>query len=98
MSRLGQIRRRDWSDLAVVFGPNMRYVEEDYADLMQHAPEVLLGYRVMLATSQTNIRGLRVQKLVILDAEYGMWDRAWIADARACLNFGTKAKVERYRV
>lgn len=68
MSLIERIQRPEWTDLAVVMGPNVRWVECDYEDLVRYAPEVLLGYRVLLATpdSALRLRGRNIRKLVLL--------------------------------
>lgn len=58
-----------WTDLALMLGPNLRWVEEDYEDLQHAYPEVFLGYRVLLATPNTNFDGYRIMKLVIVGTE-----------------------------
>jgi hypothetical protein len=73
--------RPDYTDLAVVFGPNMRWVREDYDDLQKHAPEVLLGYRVRLATPYDRLWGFWITKLVLLEGPYRTQDWSRIQDA-----------------
>jgi hypothetical protein len=63
-------RRRDWTDSAIVTGPTLRWIEDDYEDLRRAHPEVLLGYNVRLVPWSTlggYLRGLILSKLVILD-------------------------------
>lgn len=67
-------KHREFTDMAVVLGPNERWVEDDYADLQHAFPEVLLGYRVLLATPQTRLHGYRITKLVLVGSErYDPW-------------------------
>jgi hypothetical protein len=64
-----RIQHPEYTDLAVVMGPNVRWTEYDYLDLQQHAPEVLLGYRVLLMTPDSaphKLRGRWIKKLVLL--------------------------------
>lgn len=56
----GRILHPEFTDLAVVIGPNARWVEDDYEDLQRSRPEVLLGYRVKLLTPwDINRNGLK---------------------------------------
>ena len=59
--------RPQYTDLAVVLGVTARQVEVDCADLVRAYPEVLLGYRVLLATPNRVMRGYWISKLVVLD-------------------------------
>lgn len=64
----------EFTDLALVVGPNVRWTEDDYEDLQRYHPEVLLGYRVRLLTARDVVegrhRGLRPEKVVVLNAAY----------------------------
>lgn len=91
-----------YTDLAVVLGPNLRFVQFDFEDLQRFAPEVLLGYRVRLATvdsvSRGALRGLYISKLVILDGISQARDfHIAYNEARVCLAL-SGGKVETYRV
>lgn len=66
MRFFGRVLNPDWTDLALVLGPNTKWVEDDYEDLQRFAPEVLLGYRVRLAVPTSELRGMWVRKLVLL--------------------------------
>lgn len=71
MTRFDQVHNRQYTDLAVVMGPTVRWTLADYDDLQEHAPEVLLGYRVRLTTPEMvhhRLRGLVVSKVVLLDS------------------------------
>ena len=69
-----RVQRPEYSDLALVVGPNVRWTENGYEDLQRHHPEVLLGYRVRLFTAHDVVfgrhRGLRPEKVVVLNAAY----------------------------
>lgn len=91
------LQRPEWTDLAVVLGPNMRWVEHDYDDLVRHAPEVLLGYRVRLATTTDRLWGYQIRKLVILDGPYRSQDQTRIEDA-VVQTLTRGGKVERFNV
>lgn len=71
MRYFGKTLHPEYTDLAVVLGPNVRWVEDDYEDLQRFAPEVLLGYRVRLTTIDSvrsgHTRGLRIDKIVVLE-------------------------------
>jgi hypothetical protein len=65
-----RIQETQWSDLAVVMGPNVRWTEDDYEDLQRYAPEVLLGLRVLLCTPADALRKTRgrlIHRVILLD-------------------------------
>ncbi len=98
-ARVGLILRMDYTDLAVVVGPNVRWVEYDYEDICRYAPEVLLGYRVLLTTAAQvthgYLRGRRPVKIVCVDGP-GMGDPRFVNDLGYYRAFSTR--VEWYRV
>lgn len=56
-----------WTDLAVVVGPNVAWVQADVEDILTYRPEILLGYRVkMMVPASMSLRGFHVMKLVVL--------------------------------
>lgn len=68
-----RIQHPEFTDLAVVIGPDVRWVQDDYEDLQRYRPEVLLGYRVILATPGTFHRktwGRWVTKFIVLDGTF----------------------------
>lgn len=75
--RFGKIINPHHVDWAVVFGPNVKWVEDDTYDLLSQRPEVLLGYRVMMATPDTvqrgALNGISINKIVFLDAPDYVW-------------------------
>ena len=103
MRYFGRIQHREFSDLAVVIGPNVRWVQDDYEDLQEFAPEVLLGYRVLLTTpDDVRIRstaGLRIEKIVVLDgiSRSRMWQRA-LVELESRLVASEFPKIEWYHV
>lgn len=99
-----RIHHPEFSDMAVVLGTNVRWVEDDYRDLQEHAPEVLLGYRVRLFSVDSVLRGmsrgLRIEKLVVLDGPdmYGRRAEEAVMDLYYGQIGAHFPKVERYRV
>lgn len=86
--QLGIPAREEYTDLAVVVGPNSRWVADDYDDLCSQAPEVLLGYQVRLATPNSVaeiMRGRVVSKLFLLHGPYSVNDRRAIEDAESAV-------------
>lgn len=81
MRYFGKILRADWTDLAIVLGPNVRWVEDDYEDLNRFVPEVLLGYcvRLMVPDSIQTMQGIRLRKLVIVGDEHVPWQASDVA-------------------
>lgn len=81
--RLNQqgMARTDYTDLAVVIGPDRRWAEEDYLDLVDQCPEVLLGYRVMPMSARevisSPLRGRPVAKVVLLEGVYDRLISTW---------------------
>lgn len=67
----GRTLRPEYTDLALVVGPNLAWVEDDYEDLQRTYPEVLLGYRIRLMTvqqvAQGRVHGMRPTKVIWLD-------------------------------
>jgi hypothetical protein len=77
------VYRKDWTDEAVVIGPDRRWVQDDYEDLNRAYPEVLLGLRVRLMTidmvRRGSLMGRAPVKIVVFDGcqrERG-WRDAW---------------------
>lgn len=74
MRYFGRTLHPEFTDLALVIGPNVRWVECDYEDLQRYRPEVLLGYSVRLLTAEDMLKGKhhgrRPEKVVLLSAEY----------------------------
>ena len=94
--QFNRVRRPEWTDLAVVLGPNTDWVSAAYDDLTRFAPEVLLGYHVRLAVPLTRLEGYIIRKLVILEG-FSMLDWSFIQRARIQTGmYG--GKVEWYRV
>lgn len=94
------MQRLDYTDLAVVVGPNVRWVEFDYEDLCRYAPEVLLGYRVLLMTfdqvERGGLRGRRPLKVVMLEGP-GVLSHRWRREL-AQVSLDLDVKFEWYRV
>jgi len=66
------VRRRDWTDVALLVGPTMRWVEDDYPTLIRKRPELLLGYQVHFTTYDRfiqEVRGRMVGKVVVLTGD-----------------------------
>lgn len=96
--RFGHTLRRDYTDLAVVMGPNMRWVENDVYDLMRYRPEVLLGYRIRLVVPNNAIRGLQIKKLIILEGPYSKQQERQMMDAVYMVEFWEFGKIETWSV
>lgn len=100
-SRFDQIRNPHYTDLAILIGPYTSWVEYAYVDLQRYAPEVLLGYRVRLATADSafrhHLRGYRASKLVVLDGIQSARD-ANLGLMYAHMTLLDPTKVEWYRV
>jgi hypothetical protein len=101
---LGKTLHKEFTDLALVIGPNARWVEDDYEDLQRDQPEVLLGYRVRLYTAfdieRGQHRGTRPEKVVLLDAPFrddSQWERVH-QEVQACLASGYFPKAEVWHV
>jgi hypothetical protein len=74
-------RETRYTDWCVVVGPNMRWVEDDYEDLMRTFPEVLLGYRVHPTTVDHLLAGKywRAPKKIVVLAGVHLHQRWSIA-------------------
>ena len=93
--------KRGYTDLAVVLGPNVRWTLDDFEDLERFAPEVLLGYDVLLGVPHVfrgSLRGHRPTKVVLLNHpnKQPEWYRA-VEDLR-WMQHGDVAHWEEYRV
>ena len=96
--KFGQVFNRRFTDLAVVMGPSVRWVQDDTEDLLRWMPEVLLGYRVRMMTPNDRIRGLRVKKLIILDGPYTPEQKRQLMDAAFMVEFWEIGKIEIWHV
>lgn len=62
--------RPPYPDLLVVAGDTVRSTLEDYSHLVETYPETILGYRVLLTTTNTSsflrtVQGLQVTKVIV---------------------------------
>ena len=87
------IRRRDWTDVALLVGPNMRWVEDDYPTLIRKRPEELLGYQVHFTTYDRftrEVRGRVVGKVVVLTGSDGPMPVDFLMELDRLRTFGTR--------
>lgn len=100
--RINQVINPHYTDLCIVIGPDVRWVENDVEDLLRYRPEVLLGYRVMMTTAAlADIRlcGTHPEKVVILDFPYSdSQSRAIMNTVEPSLTRAYFPKVERWHV
>lgn len=86
--RARNVRNR-YTDVCLVIGPNRRWVENDYEDLLRHTT-ALLGYRVEVATvdevTHGRLRGIRPTKIIVSDE---VWRSYRWQKARAMLGYVT---------
>lgn len=75
---------KGYTDLAVVYGPHRRWVQQDYADLQRHFPEALLGYNVLLVSpaSLVSLHGRTFSKVILVG------DPSYTDESFARLNIG----------
>lgn len=76
--RVGQEMNRQWTDLLMTVGPNVRWVEDDTLDLMEARPEEFLGYRVLPTVADSlpiTMAGRRPHRVILFDAPLGHYSQ-----------------------